>query len=295
MRFPRTTLEQWRVLQTVVDTGGFAQAADTLHRSQSSVSYTVAKLQEQLGVALLELEGRKARLTTTGEMLLRRSRQLLIEAAELEQVANTLDQGWEPEVTLVVDAIFDTVVLIDVLKEFAPLNRGCRVQLKEVVLSGADDALLAGDADLVIGHRVPQGYMGDPIAEIEFIAVAHPDHPLHRLDRELSMHDLTNEMQVVVRDSGIQHRDSGWLGALHRWTVTSIETSVTTISNGLGFGWLPCHRIQEKLTQGTLKPLRLRQGQRRIEVLSMIYGKPENVGPATRLLANMFSKRCNLN
>ena len=55
---PRVTLEQWRVLQAVVDHGGFAQAAEALHKSQSSISYTVAKLQEQLGFPLLAIEGR---------------------------------------------------------------------------------------------------------------------------------------------------------------------------------------------------------------------------------------------
>ncbi|HCW95511.1 MAG TPA: LysR family transcriptional regulator, partial [Pseudomonas sp.] len=42
MKVPRVTLEQWRTLQAVIDSGGFAQAAEVLHRSQSSVSYTVA-------------------------------------------------------------------------------------------------------------------------------------------------------------------------------------------------------------------------------------------------------------
>lgn len=47
MKAPRVTLDQWRTLQAVVDHGGFAQAAEALHRSQSSISYTVARMQEQ--------------------------------------------------------------------------------------------------------------------------------------------------------------------------------------------------------------------------------------------------------
>lgn len=46
MKAPRVSLEQWRTLQAVVDNGGFAQAAEVLHRSQSSISYTVARMQE---------------------------------------------------------------------------------------------------------------------------------------------------------------------------------------------------------------------------------------------------------
>ena len=56
MKAPRVTLDQWRTLQAVVDHGGFAQAAEALHRSQSSVSYTVARMQEQLGAPLLRIE-----------------------------------------------------------------------------------------------------------------------------------------------------------------------------------------------------------------------------------------------
>ena len=49
MKAPRVTLDQWRTLQAVVDHGGFAQAAEALHRSQSSVSYTVARMQDHPG------------------------------------------------------------------------------------------------------------------------------------------------------------------------------------------------------------------------------------------------------
>lgn len=49
MNSPKVTLDQWRALQAVIDHGGFAQAAEKLHRSQSSVSYAVNRLQELLG------------------------------------------------------------------------------------------------------------------------------------------------------------------------------------------------------------------------------------------------------
>jgi len=57
---PRVSLEQWRTLQAVIDCGGYAQAAVQLHRSQSSVSYAVKRLQQQLGISLMHIEGRKA-------------------------------------------------------------------------------------------------------------------------------------------------------------------------------------------------------------------------------------------
>ncbi len=293
MKTPKVSLEQWRVLQAVVDHGGFAQAAAQLHRSQSSVSYTVAKMQEQIGMPLLQIEGRKAQLTAAGEVLLRRSRQLVGDAIEMEAMANNLEQGWEPEVRLVVDVAFPTTQLMQALKQFVPLSRGSRVQLNEVVLSGADEALLERRADLVIGSQVPQGFLGDALINVEFIAVADPEHPLHQFDRQLTNEDLRREIQVVIRDSGLHFkRDLGWLGSAHRWTVTSIDKAVEAILNGLGFGWVPLHQVQDYLEQGRLKALPLREGQRRHASLYIIFGNQERVGPATQMLAKIIRENC---
>src|SRR5690554_7889509 len=125
MKAPRVTLDQWRTLQAVVDHGGFAQAAAALHRSQSSVSYTVARMQEQLGVPLLEIVGRRAVLTDAGAALLRRSRHLVQQAQQLEELARNMDQGWEAEVQLVVDAAYPTEHLSCALEAFIPQSKGC--------------------------------------------------------------------------------------------------------------------------------------------------------------------------
>ena len=81
----KTTLEQWRMLQAVVEHGGFAQAAEAVHKSQSTINHAVHKLQDQLGLPLLHVVGRKAQLTEAGALMLRRAGQLLLQAEQLEQ------------------------------------------------------------------------------------------------------------------------------------------------------------------------------------------------------------------
>ncbi|MGD8689953.1 MAG: LysR family transcriptional regulator, partial [Gammaproteobacteria bacterium] len=66
---PRITLEQWRALRAVVDHGGYAQAAEALHKSQSSVTYAIQKLESLLAVRAFEVQGRKAVLTEAGKAL----------------------------------------------------------------------------------------------------------------------------------------------------------------------------------------------------------------------------------
>src|SRR6202789_1515563 len=98
----RITLEQWRSLLAVVDSGGYAQAAVSLHKSQSAVTYAVQKMETLLGVKIFEVIGRKAHLTPTGEVLYRRAKALLDEAGALESAAGALAAGWEPELRLAV-------------------------------------------------------------------------------------------------------------------------------------------------------------------------------------------------
>ena len=288
---PKTTLDQWRSLQAVVDAGGFAQASTQLHRSQSAVSYAVARLQEVLGIELLRIEGRKAQLTEAGSVLLRRSRHLTGEAAELEQLATNLARGWEAEIRLAVDEAYPIDMLMKVLKDFEPVSRGTRVLLKEVVLSGAEDALVGNQVDLAIAGRIPARYLGDKLLEIKFIAVAHPDHPLHQLQRTLTLNDLAKHLQVVISDSGADKpQDFGWLEAEHRWSVTNMNTAMMVIANGLGFGWLPEQQMSARLQQGTLKPLPLREGQNYYVHMYLVYGNADQAGPATRQLADLFRK-----
>ena len=288
MRALQVSLDQWRVLQAIIDHGGYAQAAQALHRSQSSISYAITRLQEQLGVTVLQVQGRKAQLTDAGEVLLRRSRSLLQDAQALEDLARHLAQGWEAEIRLFVDAAFPTPLLLQALKQFAPQDRGTRVLISEVVLSGARDALESGDADLVIGADYAAGFLSDVLMEIELVAVAHPQHPLHQLARPLTSRDLQSEMQVVIKDSGqTAPRDHGWLGAEHRWTVSSIDKAITTISSGLGYGWLPQHQILEQIQQQRLKHLPLESGQRFRTHLYLTFGQ-EFPGEASKLLANLL-------
>ncbi|WP_312593475.1 LysR family transcriptional regulator [Stutzerimonas nitrititolerans] len=289
MKGPRVTLDQWRTLQAVVDHGSFAQAAEILHRSQSSVSYTVARMQEQLGIPLLRIEGRKAVLTDAGEMLLRRSRQLVTQASQLEELAHHMEQGWEAEVRLVVDAAYPNARLIRALTEFMPKSRGCRVRLREEVLSGVEEILKDGTADLAITALDITGYLGAELGTVGFIAVAHANHPLHQLQRKLSVQDLQSQMQVVVRDSGQrQPRDAGWLGAEQRWTVGSLATSVAFVSSGLGFAWLPQHMIERELAEGILKPLPLIQGSIRRPQFYLYTNPDKPLGPATRILIELI-------
>jgi DNA-binding transcriptional LysR family regulator len=288
-RAPYVTLEQWRALMAVVDAGGYAQAAEALHKSQSAVTYAVQKLESQLGVKAFELHGRKAVLTATGRLLYRRAQALVDEAASLERAARTLSAGWEAEIRIVAEVIFPTWVLLHCLERFGTEAPHTRIELIESVLGGTAEALLQRRVDLALSPQIPPGFLGDPLLRLRSIPVAHPDHPLHQLRRPLTLRDLRLHRHLVVRDSGAKRTARALsLEADRRWTVSNMSTSIEAARMGYGFAWFPEERIREELAAGTLLPLPLREGQERYIELYLILADRDAAGPGTLRLAEII-------
>ena len=284
---PRISLEQWRCLLAVVEAGGYAQAAALLHKSQSAVTYGVQKLETLLGVKAFEIRGRKAQLTPDGAVLYRRAKALLDEASALEGAAGKLAAGWEPELRLAVEIIFPTWLLLECFAQFGAEQPQIRIELYESVLGGTEEALLQRKVDLAICSRVPPGFAGDPLMRLRFTAMAHPQHPLHRLGRELTLHDLRKHRHLVIRDTGSQRRSGSWLGAEQSWTVSQKATSIHAASTGQGFAWFPEDTVREELARGELKPLPLREGGERWGELYLVFADRDYAGRGALRLAQL--------
>lgn len=286
---PKISLEQWSAFIAVVEEGSFARAAEALNKSQSAVSYAIARLNEQLPTPVLHAQGRKAALTEAGEVMFRRAKQLLNLAADVEQTAHCLAQGWEAQITLAVDAIVPVDKVLAAMHAFGEEVPQTRVVLLETTLSGTDEALIERRTDLALTARIPPGFLADPVGDVEMLAVAHPDHALAKAERELTEQDLRQARQIVVRDSGIKRsQDKGWLQAEQRFTVSHFATSLKALEQGLGFAFVPQPLISEALELGRLKRLKLAVSSERRVPLYMISASPDYVGPATRVFAKLL-------
>jgi len=286
---PKSTLEQWRIFQAVVDYGGYAQASEQLNKSQSSLNHAVAKLQQQLGVQLLEVRGRKAFLTEEGEVLLRRSRQLTQHIEDLELLADTLDQGWEPEIVLAVDLIHPRALIYEALDQFCPECRSSRIQIIDSVLTGTVEMIMEKKADLAITGTVPKGFLGDPLMIIDLLPVCHPSHPLARLDHPISGDELAQYRQIVIRDTSKKPSETaGWLKAEQRWTVSNFYEAQALVERNIGFCWMPRHMVFEHLEQGLLKLIDMSQGKVRRLQSYLVQPAPDILGPGARKLAQVL-------
>jgi DNA-binding transcriptional LysR family regulator len=271
-----------------VESGSYAKAAEALHKTQSTVTYAVQKIESLLGVKLFEVQGRKAVLTATGRTLYRRARVLLAEAGGLESAAQRLSAGWEAELRVAMDQVFPTAVMLHALDRFGTESPHTCIELVESVISGTQEALLNRETDLAIGPEIPAGFLGEPLLRLRLIAVAHPEHALHKLGRDLTYDDLRAYRQLVVRESGSERRTRLLVEATQRWTVSHMATSIHAARLGYGYAWLPEEKIVEELEGQTLKPLPLREGPERYAQLYLVFGNRELAGPGALRLATLI-------
>lgn len=285
---PVITLDQWLALIAVVDGGSYARGAERLHKTQSTVTYAVQKLETLLGIKVFEIVGRKARLTPTGEVLYRRAKALLDEAGSLEGAAATLAAGWEPELRLAVDVLFPTWLLLRCLARFAGEHPQTAIELYETVISGTEEAITLRKVDLAIAASIPQGFSGEALLRVRFIAVASPDHPLHRAGGKVTLQDLRKHRHLIVRDTGTHRRSGSPIRAEQTWTVGNKATSIRAACMGLGFAWFAEDTIRGELDRGELKPLPLREGAERSAELYLIFADRDYAGPGALRLADII-------
>ena len=190
---------------------------------------------------------------------------------------------------MAVELIFPSWVLLDCLHQFGLESPHTRIELIESVLGGTTEALLTGNADLVISNNIPPGFLGSPLMQLRFIAVAHPDHALHQLNRPLTMQDLQVERHMVIRETGSKRSHTGIsLHASQRWTVSHIATSIEAVSRGYGFAWFPEENIRAQLTAGILKQLPFTENGERFATLYLIQADADGAGPGTSRLAQLI-------
>jgi DNA-binding transcriptional LysR family regulator len=283
----KSTLEQWRILQAVVDVGSYAKAAEKLNKSQSSLNHAVAKLQNQLGIDLLEVIGRRTYLTPAGEIMLRRSRQVLTDIEELEHLADTLNKGWEPEIKVAVEVLYPRTILFDILKNFLPQSRNSRLKISNEVISGSAEAIRNKSADIVITNIIPAGHIGNTLCHIELIPVCGVKHSLNT-EQPINIEQLAEHLQLVISETGDSKNNTGWLKAEQRWTLDTFQDAVEVMKTGIGFCWLPQWLAEQAIKEKTLKRIKLNHYSSRSVAMQLVIPDRDNLGPGGKTLEQLF-------
>lgn len=254
----KISLDALVTVDTIARRGSFAGAAKELFRVPSTISYTVAKLEEDLGVPLFERFGPKVTLTPAGEELLKEGRHLLKAAGDLERRVRRVASGWETEFSIAIDSVLSPSGLIEDIAAFYQVADQTRVRLVKEELSGTWEALLDRRADLLVGAAGAGpsggGYTAEPIGAVPFVFVVAPAHPLAAAQHALTKADLAEHRAIAVSDSArqLQARTVGLLFGQDTLSVPDMQTKYQFQLAGLGFGFLPEPYVRRDIEKGLL-------------------------------------------
>jgi DNA-binding transcriptional LysR family regulator len=278
------TLDALNVLDAIERKKSFAAAADELFRVPSAISYTVNKLEDDLGIALFDRSKRRAELTAVGKMIIEQGRLILKATDELTHMAKQSANGWESELRICIDSILLFQPVYSLIAQFQQQYPWINIRVTEEVFGGTWDSLLANRSDLIIGAT------GEPynsefaihtLGDIDFVFAVAKNHPLVNEQQPVSNKTIKQYPSVVVADSSRNKpgQSAGLLDGQSRITVPTIEKKIEAHLLGLGVGYLPIHRIKEQLESGELVALQLASYENRNSELSMAWRK-DNKGKA---------------
>jgi DNA-binding transcriptional LysR family regulator len=252
------TMDALEVLDAIARKGSFAAAAESLFRVPSAITYTVRKLESDLGIAIFDRKGHRAELTEAGAELLREGRRLLQAAQEIESRVKRVATGVETELGIALSDMFSATPVFRVLEKFYAQGFGTRIRLMREVYGGSWDALVTGRADISIGAPGDGppggGYITHTLGTVEFDYAVAPHHPLAALPEPLQNQDIQQYRSISAADSSrdLAPRTSGILRGQDVLTVSDMASKLLAQQRGLGVGYLPRVMAAKHVANGTL-------------------------------------------
>ena len=282
------SLDQLRTFIAAAEEGSFSAAGRQLRRAQSAVSHTLANLEGQLGVKLFDRSGRVPTLTDRGHALLSLARAVASEVDLFKARAKGLAGGLEPELSLVVDAMFPVAVLASAVAAFQVKFPAIPLRLYVDMWEAVADPVL--DRRCAIGlmgslSPVPPQFNRERVLTVRAIKVVSPRHPLATQRAPIPMSVLVEHIQLVHADQSNVWR-AGRFGLLSPriWRLCDLAAKHHFLRAGFGFGIMPLHMVEADLASGALVEIRAVDDPPEGHVIPMsaVYLTDTPLGPAGR-------------
>jgi len=213
-----------RSFVAVADQGGVTRAAQMLNLTQSAVSMQLKRLEDLLGLGLLDRTGRRIGLTPSGEQMLGYARRLV--ALNDEVVGRLTDQVWEGEVTFGVPHDIIHPVIPRILKQFNAAFPRVRVHLSSLYSSLLMDSHAKGEIDLILTTETALGTGGETLTEVPLRFYGAPGGTAWK-ERPLRIANCRN---CLFRPNAIRLLDAAlipWESAIDSNSDGAIEATVS--------------------------------------------------------------------
>ncbi len=253
------TLRQLRLFESVVRNCSFTRASEEMHLTQPAVSIQVKRLEEQVGMNLLEQVGKKIFPTAAGKAMYGAASEILRRLDHLKDEMETLKGEIVGPLQLSV-VTTGKYFMPHLLGHFLQQHPGVEPRLKFANRARVVERLMDNEDDFVVMGQIPdddQRLVSHPFLENVLGFVAPPGHPLAGRGR-LRLQEVIRE-RFIGREAGSGTRqavdrvlDQKGLHVEPYMELGSSEAIKQAVLAGLGIAVLSLHSLQLELDTGKL-------------------------------------------
>jgi DNA-binding transcriptional LysR family regulator len=276
-------LELLRSFVSVVDAGGFTRAGERVHRTQSTVSQQIKRLEEDIGRPLLIRSGKQVVPTECGERLLSYARRLLTLAEEARDVL--AQPNHEGAVRLGIPEDFAAYRLTKLLAGFSRARPGLRLDVRADQSANLRRALERGDLDLALVKRDAGGKGGIAVWPERIHWVTSKAHPAHATTGSLPL--IFFPAGCLYRTRAVHAIEAAGRSWHMAYTSSSLAGIQAAVAAGLGLSIMP-----EIAVQADHRILTASDGFAPIDETEMALVAAPEANPATLRLADRLAEFC---
>ncbi|MFL9873037.1 LysR family transcriptional regulator [Paraburkholderia megapolitana] len=252
------------IIREVDRQGSLTAAANVLCLTQSALSHTVKKMEQQLGTAVWDREGRNLRLTQAGQYLLALANRVLPQMEHAEERMKQYAQGQRGTLRIGMECHPCYQWLLKVVSPYLARWPDVDVDVKQKFQFGGIGALFGYDIDILVTPdplRRP-GLLFEPVFDYEQVLVVGCKHPLAHLpfippealaDEVLIMYpveidrlDIYNQFLMPANISPKRHK-----------VIETTDIMLQMVASGRGVAALPRWLVEEYASKVAIKPVRL--------------------------------------
>lgn len=288
-------LRDLRYLVALADHGHFGKAAAACFVSQPTLSTQIRKLEDELGVAVVERAPRKVMLTPVGREVAERARRIV---AEVEQMKEAARRSQDPEAGTVRLGLFPTLGPY-LLPHVVPRIRARFPKLELLLVEEKSDVLLARlregrlDAGLLALPVHDEQLHAEFLFEEPFVLAVPEAHPLANKGA-LSLQDLSHEKLLLLedghclRDQALDVCRLAGAGERSEFRATSLETLRQMVAANVGVTLLPTLAVKPPVARSKNIHLLAFQDSQPSRQIAMVWRRSSAMGDFLLKLAQVF-------
>lgn len=257
----RTHLE---IILAVAQHGSLTAAAEKLHLTQSALSHTVRKLEEQLGLAVWYREGRSLRSTQAGEYLLSVANRLLPQLAHAEERLRQFAQGERGSLRIGMECHPCYQWLLKIVSPYLAEWPDVDVDVKQKFQFGGIGALFAYEIDMLVtpDPLYKPGLTFEPVFDYEQVLVVGSQHRLS--GAEYVLPDQISDETLITYPVAIERLDiynlflipAGIAPKRHK-IIETTDIMLQMVASGRGVTALPRWLVEEQSAKFDVAPVKL--------------------------------------